>query len=179
MINEQVMSFDNKEPDIAPHVFIAPGAFIIGEVTLGEESNVWFNVVLRGDIDYIRIGKRTNIQDNSVIHVTPGTGPVSIGDDVTVGHGAIIHGATIRDRCLIGMGAIILDGAIIEKNSMVAAGSLVAPGKKFPPGVLIMGSPATVARTLSEDEIKFLLISAEHYVDNAKKYLQILKKRTL
>ncbi len=175
-MSRHVLKYDGKTPDFDSTVFVAPGAFVIGDVTIGKESSVWFNVVIRGDIHYVRIGKRTNIQDNSVIHVTSHTGPVNIGDEVTIGHGAILHGCTIEDRCLIGMGAIILDGAVIEKNCIVAAGALVPPGKRFRSGSLVLGSPATVSRMLTEEELNFLILSANHYVETSSQYIQMLHR---
>lgn len=166
----QVMTWKNKKPELGKDVLVASGARIIGDVVAGAETNIWFNVVIRGDVNTIRIGFRSNIQDNAVVHVTRGTGPTSIGSDVTIGHSAVIHACTIEDNCLVGMGAVILDGAVIRKNSLVAAGSVVTPGKDFPPGSMIMGSPAKVARALTEKEIKSLQESADHYVQLARTY---------
>jgi carbonic anhydrase/acetyltransferase-like protein (isoleucine patch superfamily) len=170
MDGSTVMSWKGLQPEIGKEVFIATGARVIGDVVLGAESNVWFNVVMRADVNSIRVGFRTNIQDNAVVHVTRQTGPTNIGSDVTIGHSAVIHACTIEDNCLIGMGAVILDGARIRKNSLVAAGSIVSPGKDFPPGSLIMGSPAKLARPLSEKEIAGLQDSADHYVELARTY---------
>ena len=170
MEGARVMAWTNMKPELGKDTFIASGAHVIGDVVAGNETNIWFNVVIRGDVNTIRIGFRTNIQDNSVVHVTRGTGPTSIGSDVTIGHSAIIHACTVEDNCLIGMGAVILDGAIIRKNSLVAAGSVVTPGKDFPPGSMIMGSPAKVVRALTEQEIKSIQDSADHYVELARSY---------
>jgi len=170
MEGARVMAWKNKKPELGKDTFIASGAHVIGDVVAGNETNIWFNVVIRGDVNTIRIGFRTNIQDNSVVHVTRGTGPTSIGSDVTIGHSAIIHACTVEDNCLIGMGAVILDGAVIRKNSLVAAGSVVTPGKDFPPGSMIMGSPAKVVRALTEKEIKSIQDSADHYVELARSY---------
>lgn len=170
MEGSQVITWKNKKPDLGPHVLLASGARVIGDVVAGDETNIWFNVVIRGDVNTIRIGFRTNIQDNSVIHVSRGNGPTTIGNDVTIGHSAVIHACTIEDNCLIGMGAVILDGVIIRKNSLVAAGSVVTPGKNFPPGSMIMGSPAKAVRNLTSDEIKSLEASADHYVELARTY---------
>jgi len=133
-------------PTIHSSAFIADSAEVIGDVTIGEESSVWFQTVIRGDVNFIKIGARTNIQDNSVLHVTHDTHPVIIGNDVTAGHRVVIHGCNISDCVLIGIGAIVLDGAIVEENSIVGAGSLVAPGFKVPSGTVVMGVPAKVKR---------------------------------
>jgi len=148
-------------------VYKAEGARIVGDVSIGDESSVWFNAVIRGDSDAIRIGNRVNIQDNCVIHCDKGF-PVSIGNDVTVGHAAIIHGAVIEDNVLIGMGAIVMDGALIRKNSIVAAGALVTGNHEFEEGSLILGNPAKTKRPLSESEIEYNRLSAEHYAALAK-----------
>lgn len=163
-------------PEIHASVFIAGGAIVIGDVKIGEESSVWFNTVIRGDVNYIRIGERTNIQDNSVLHVTSNTHPLVIGHDVTAGHGVILHGCTIKDRALIGMGSTVLDGAIIESDSFIGAGSLVPPGFKVPSGTLVMGVPAKVKRELSEKEIDDIKLSAVNYVRNSRNFIENFKK---
>ncbi|MEY4631142.1 MAG: hypothetical protein RIQ81_1262 [Pseudomonadota bacterium] len=170
MAGSQVMDWKGNRPELGKDVFIASGARVIGDVVLGVGTNVWFNVVIRGDVNSIRVGFRTNIQDNAVVHVTRGTGPTNIGSDVTIGHSAIIHACTVEDNCLIGMGAVILDGARIRKNSLVAAGSVVTPGKDFPAGSMIMGSPAKAVRELTAQEIAGLQDSADHYVELARTY---------
>ncbi len=170
MDGSQILTWKNKKPDLGKNVFVASGARVIGDVVAGNDTNIWFNVVIRGDVNTIRIGFRTNIQDNSVVHVTRGSGPTNIGSDVTIGHSAVIHACTIEDNCLIGMGAVILDGAVICKNSLVAAGSVVTPGKTFPEGSMIMGSPAKAVRSLTPDEINGLQVSADHYVELARTY---------
>jgi carbonic anhydrase/acetyltransferase-like protein (isoleucine patch superfamily) len=152
-------------------VFIAPGAHVMGDVTIGAESSVWFNAVLRGDTDSIRVGRRTNLQDGSVLHADLGV-PCTIGDGVTVGHQAIVHGATVENNVIIGMGAIILNGARIGENSVIAAGALVTEGAVIPPNSLAMGMPAKVKRTLSLEEIERIRQSADHYVENAKRYMK-------
>ena len=159
-------SFKGKIPTLEKNVFIAEGARVIGEVELGAETSVWYNSVIRGDLASIKIGKRANIQDMSVIHVNQGQ-PVIIEDEVSVGHSVILHGCTIKKASLIGMGAIILNGAIIEEESLVAAGSLITENKTFPPRVLIMGSPAKVIRELTEKEILSLRLTAGRYVEKA------------
>ena len=150
-------------------VFIADGAKVIESVEMGEGCGVWFNAVIRGDSNEIKIGKGTNIQDNAVIHTSKSFG-VQIGDNVTIGHGAIVHGCTIGNNVMIGMGAIVLDGAIIEDNCIIGAGALVTQGKRIPSGSLAFGNPAKVVRQLSEDEIRSITENAESYVEKAKKY---------
>ncbi len=170
-----IIPYHGNTPDTQNACFIAPSSDIIGEVFLAEDSSVWFNATLRGDICSITVGKRSNIQDNVVIHVNFDM-PTIIGEEVTIGHGAIIHACTIEDGALIGMGAIILDGAVIGSQSLVAAGSLVPPGKQFPPQVLIMGSPATVIRPLTEKELAGLKKNADHYVGYGKNLTNTLVK---
>jgi len=165
-------------PKIANKTWIAPSADVIGDVTCGEDCSIWFGCVVRGDVHYIKIGKRVNIQDLSMIHVThykktdkSDGNPTIIEDDVTIGHRVMLHGCTIKKACLIGMSATILDGAIIGKESIVGAGALVTKNKVFPPRSLIMGSPAKVVRELSEDEIKELYASASRYVKFKNDYM--------
>jgi gamma-carbonic anhydrase len=159
-------SFKGKMPQLQKNVFIAEGARVIGEVELGEEASVWYNTVIRGDLASIKIGKRTNIQDMSVIHVNQGQ-PVVIEDEVTIGHSVILHGCTIKKSSLIGMGSIILNGSVIQEETLVAAGSLITENKTFPPRVLIMGSPAKVIRELTEQELLSLRTTPGRYVEKA------------
>ena len=147
-----VLPFEGISPDIDPSVFVAAGARIIGDVVIGEKSSVWFNVVIRGDVHSIRIGRRTNIQDLVMCHVTNRKYSLTVGDDVTVGHSAILHGASIHDRVLIGMGAAVLDNAVVESESIVAAGAVVREGFTVPAGTLVAGVPARVIRELSPEE---------------------------
>ncbi len=165
-----IIQYRDKKPIVDSSVFIAPGAYVIGDVVIGEGSSVWYNTVVRGDVNYIRIGRYTNIQDLSVVHVTTEKFPAIVGDYVTIGHKAIVHGCIIGNYCLIGMGSIILDGAKISDYTLVAAGSLVPPGKEYPPGVLLMGVPAKVVRELTEEEKKSIEESAHHYFELAKSY---------
>jgi carbonic anhydrase/acetyltransferase-like protein (isoleucine patch superfamily) len=164
-----IHSFKDQKPTIHESCFIAESADIIGQVTIGENSNIWYNAVLRGDYNYIKVGKNTNIQDNSSVHISE-VYPVIIGDHVTIGHSAIIHACKIGNNTLIGMGAIILDGAEIGEESIIGAGSLVSQGKVIPSGVLALGSPAKVVRELSLEERKGLKKWAEDYVGYAKEY---------
>jgi carbonic anhydrase/acetyltransferase-like protein (isoleucine patch superfamily) len=156
--------FRGRLPVVHPTAFVDDSAQVIGDVEIGDESSVWMNVVVRGDVNDIRIGARTNIQDGTVIHVMHDTHPTRIGDDVTVGHGAIVHGCTVEDRVLVGMGAIILNGARIGHDSIVAAGALVAENTVVPPRSLVMGVPARVRRTLTDVEVASVLESASNYV---------------
>ncbi len=165
-----IIPYRGITPKIHPSVFIAEGAQIIGDVEIGAESSVWFNTVIRGDVHYIRIGERTNIQDNCVLHVTHNTYPLVIGSDVTVGHGAILHAAIIKDRCLIGMGAKVLDDATVGPYAFVAAGSLVLEHFEVPEGALVAGVPARVKRMLSEEEKQQIVQSAHNFVGYVKTY---------
>ncbi len=157
-------------PKLHDSVFRVGSAEIIGDVEVGEDSSLWFHVVVRGDVNIIRIGKRTNVQDGTVIHVTNKTHPTLIGDDVTIGHNVTLHGCTIGNRCLIGMGAVIMDGAVVEDDAMIAAGALVTPGTRVTSGSLFAGSPARCKRTLTADETAFLLKSANNYLEYVKTY---------
>jgi gamma-carbonic anhydrase len=162
-------------PKIAEHVFVAPSASVIGDVEIGESSSLWFGVVLRGDVFPIRIGARTNIQDNSVVHVTGGKTMTTIGDDVTVGHSVIVHGCKVGNRCLLGMGSIVLDGAVVEDESFIAAGSLVPPGMHVPSRSMVMGRPGKVVRTLRPDELEAMDFAARDYVRNARAFISALR----
>lgn len=167
-----VRSFKRNIPDLTQAAFVASSANIIGAVSLEKESSIWYLVALRADLAPIIIGKRSNVQDGSVLHVTEDF-PVFIGDDVTIGHGAIIHGSIIGNRCLIGMGTTILDGVFLEGDILVAAGSLLPPGKRYPAGSLVMGSPAKVVRRLSADELAMLPKHAAEYVALAQEHQKV------
>ncbi|MEO5931474.1 MAG: gamma carbonic anhydrase family protein [Candidatus Kapaibacterium sp.] len=158
-----IIPFEGKMPRIHPDVFIAPGARIIGDVEIGEASSVWFNVVIRGDVHYIRIGRRTNIQDLTMCHVTNRRHALIIGDDVTVGHSAVLHGCTIHERVLVGMGAKVLDRAVVERESLIAAGAVVREGFTVPEGTLVAGVPAKVIRELSDEERCYVAQGAPNY----------------
>jgi len=166
--------WNDIEPTIDPSAFIATGAAVVGDVTLGPDSSVWYGCVLRGDDHWIRVGAGSNIQDGTVIHVSLDTHPTLIGERVTVGHGARLHGCTIGDESLVGIGAIVLDGAELEPGSMLAAGAMLTPGKRVPSGELWAGSPARKLRDLSRDDLDFIRWDAEHYVKLARSY----RKRT-
>lgn len=168
-------------PKIKEGAWIAPGSTVIGNVEIKEDSSIWFGCVIRGDVHYIKIGKRTSIQDLTMIHVThykkedmSDGYPTLIGDDVTIGHRVMLHGCTIEDGCLIGMNATILDGAVIAKESIVGAGALVTKNKKFPPRSLIIGSPAKAVRELTEEEVKELYESAKRYVKFKNEYIDLI-----
>lgn len=160
--------YKDKFPEADQSAFIAPTADIIGEVKIGESSSIWYGAVLRGDDLPIVIGKGSNVQDNCVIHITPMDHSVFIGDYVTVGHSAVLHGCSIGNNCIIGMGSIILDGAEIGENTIVGAGSLVTEKKKIPSGVLCFGSPAKVIRELTAEEINYIRNNAQHYIEKIK-----------
>jgi gamma-carbonic anhydrase len=160
-----IRTFIEKHPIIDPSAFVADDAIVIGDVEVGEEASIWFGSILRGDVNYIRIGARTNIQDATVIHVSLKNHPTILEEEITVGHRVTLHGCYVESGCLIGIGSIILDGARIGRNSLVAAGSLVTPGTEIPPGSLVMGAPAKVKRTLSDDELKGLTRSWKNYVE--------------
>lgn len=172
-----LLKFKQWTPELKKNAWVAEGSSVIGRVKMGEDSAVWFGCVVRGDVHFITIGDRTNIQDLSMIHIThhkkedmSDGHPTIIGDDVTVGHRVMLHGCTIENACLIGMSATILDGAVIGKESIVGASALVTKNKIFPPRSLIMGSPAKVVRTLSDEEVKELYASAARYVKFKNEY---------
>ncbi len=165
-----LIAYRGIEPKIHSTVFIEDSARIIGDVEIGEQSSIWFNAVVRGDVNYIRIGKRTNVQDNSTLHVTKDIFPLIIGSEVTIGHNVILHGCTVRDRCLIGMGSIILDNAEIGEDSIIGAGALVTEGMKVPRGSLVVGLPGKVVRSLKQEEIVRISKSSSNYIEYAKNY---------
>ena len=172
-----IHKFKDSLPKLGKDTWVAPSAYVVGDVSCGEDCSIWFGCVVRGDVNYIKIGSRVNIQDLSMIHVThykkadkSDGNPTVIGDDVTIGHRVMLHGCTIEDASLIGMSATILDGAVIGKESIVGAGALVTKNKVFPPRSLIVGSPAKVIRELSDDEVEELYASASRYVKFKKDY---------
>ena len=170
-----VYELDGTQPRVADSAWVADSAQVMGNVVLGEDSSVWFGTVIRGDTETITVGRGSNIQDASVLHADIGK-PLTIGDNVTVGHQVMLHGCTIGDESLIGIGAIVLNGAKIGRHCLVGAGALVTEGKEFPDGSMIIGSPAKAVRQLTPEQIEGLKLSAQHYVDNARRFRAGLKK---
>jgi carbonic anhydrase/acetyltransferase-like protein (isoleucine patch superfamily) len=165
-----IRSFNDKTPKVHATAFITDDAIVIGDVEIGQEASVWFGSVIRGDVNYIRIGDRTNIQDACVIHVSSRDHPTILEDKITVGHRVTLHGCHVESGCLIGIGSILLDGSRIGRNSLVAAGSLVTPGTQIPPESLVLGSPARVKRQLTPDELAYLDRSWQNYVELSRRY---------
>ncbi|MGD1045785.1 MAG: gamma carbonic anhydrase family protein [Bacteroidota bacterium] len=165
-----IIPYKDRKPALHASVFVADGAKIIGDVEFGEHSGIWFNAVIRGDMNFIHIGSRTNVQDNSVLNVTSKTAPLNIGSNVTIGHSVILHGCTIDDCCLIGMSAVVLDKVHVHQNSMIAAGAIVLEGFDVPEGMLVVGIPATGKRALTEEEKQFIRQSATNYVGYIQAY---------
>jgi carbonic anhydrase/acetyltransferase-like protein (isoleucine patch superfamily) len=170
-----VYQLDEHVPQLAPGAWVADSAQVIGNVQLGENASVWFGAVLRGDNEVLRVGRNSNIQDGSVVHSDPGF-PMTLGDDVTIGHQVMLHGCTIGDGSLVGIHAVVLNGARIGRYCLVGAGSLVTEGKEFPDGSLIMGTPARVVRPLTPEQLAGLARGAVHYVENARRYAAGLRK---
>ena len=167
-----VAAFRGIAPRLASGVFIAPSATVIGNVVLAEDSSVWFGSVLRGDVGAIAIGKRTNVQDLSMVHLTGGVSETRIGDDVTVGHGVILHGCSVGDRCLVGMGSLLLDNVQIGEDCLIGAGSLLPPGMVVPPRSFVLGRPARVLRAVSDEEVLLAVERARHYVELARAHAE-------
>ncbi len=165
-----ILPFEGMTPRIAEDVFVAPNATLIGDVTVGQGSSIWFGCVVRGDVFEIRIGERTNIQDGTIVHVTGGKLGTYIGSDITIGHAAIIHACQLEDGCFVGMGATILDGVVVESQGMVAAGAVVTPGKRIKRGELWGGNPARFLRTLRDEEIAYFPVSVDIYAKLAQRY---------
>ncbi len=174
--NGSIITFKGITPKIHSSAFICEGARIIGDVEIGEDCSVWYNTVIRGDVHYIRIGDRTNIQDMSMLHVTNGKFPLNIGNDVLIGHSVSLHGCTLKDKCMIGIGAIILDGAVVNSHSLVAAGALVREGFEVPEGVLVAGVPAKVIRKLTDAEKDKIDYMVNHYVEYVRDYRDAFAK---
>jgi gamma-carbonic anhydrase len=165
-----IKPFKNLAPKIHETAFITDDAIVIGDVEIGENASVWFGSIVRGDVNYIRIGARTNLQDGTIVHVTSNDHPTVLENDITVGHRVTLHGCYVETGCLIGIGAILLDGVRVGRNSLVAAGSLLTPGSVIPPGSLVMGSPAKVKRALTEEEIDAIARNVATYVDLSAVY---------
>ena len=178
MSKSNIKSYKGISPNIGKDVFIEDSAVLYGDITLNDDVSIWPLVAARGDVNTINIGARTNIQDGTVLHVTrkspsnPNGNPLYIGDDVTIGHKAMLHGCTVGNRVLVGMGAIIMDGVVVGDDCIIGAGSLVPPNKKLEPGYLYVGNPAKQARPLKESEIEFLKVSAINYVKLKNEYLE-------
>ena len=166
-----IKEFNNHNPQIGENVYISENAVVIGNVNIGDHVNIWFGSTIRGDVHFIKIGDRTNIQDNSVVHVTENQSPTTIGSGVTVGHGSIIHGCKIENDCLIGMGAIIMDDALVGEGSLIGAGSLIPPKMQIPKNSLVIGSPGKIVREVSKDERKMILERSQEYIDLASIYI--------
>lgn len=165
-----IHQYRGASPKVHPTAFVETSAHVIGDVELGEDASVWFNAVIRGDVNYIRIGRGTNIQDGTVIHVNRHGSPALVEEFVTVGHGARLHGCHIKSHSLIGIGAIVLDGAVLEEECLVAAGSLVAPGTSVPRGSVLMGSPAKVRRQVTVEDLELIRRSARNYIELKDQY---------
>ncbi len=166
-----LLPFKDKSPIVHASALVMESAQVIGDVEIGEQSSVWFNTVVRGDVNYIRIGKRTNIQDCSVLHVSRRTYPLIVGDEVTVGHSVTLHACVVKSRCLIGMGSIVMDGVEVGEDSIIGAGAVVTAKTIIPPRSMVLGFPAKVKRELTEDEIRQIRESAAHYVGDIEAYL--------
>jgi carbonic anhydrase/acetyltransferase-like protein (isoleucine patch superfamily) len=168
--NASIITYKGITPSIHPSVFLCEGVRIIGDVEIGEDSSVWYNTVIRGDVNYIKIGNRTNIQDMSMLHVTIKKHPLVIGNDITIAHSVTLHGCTVKDKAMVGIGAICLDGSVVESNSIVAAGALVREGFVVPEGTLVAGVPAKVVKELASEEIEHLTEIAPRYVGYVREY---------
>lgn len=171
MPGSNLLPYRGKLPKLGHQVFLAAGTQLIGDLEVGDDSSFWFNTVVRADCNFIRIGARTNVQDGTVIHVTNSLYPTYIGDEVTIGHNATLHGCRIQNRCLIGMGAVVMDDVTVESNCIVAAGALLTPGKTFPSGYLIKGAPAKAVRPLSQEELASLERSYLYYLEYKSHYI--------
>lgn len=166
-----ISSFEMRAPKLGKNIFVAPSAHVMGQVELGDDVNIWYGCVLRGDVGKITVGARTNIQDLSVMHVTSGQFDTHIGANVTVGHRAILHGCTVHDNVLVGMGATVMDGVVVEPYCVIGAGALLSPGKRIPSGSLVTGAPGRVVRQLTDSERHAIDESAQHYVDLGHRHL--------
>ncbi len=167
-----IRSFEGKTPKTGDDVYLADNAVLVGDVEVGARSSIWFGSVLRGDMHYIRVGEETSIQDGSILHITSGRHATTVGSRVTIGHSCTLHGCTVRDLCIIGMGTVVLDNAEIGERCVIAAGSVVTPGTKIPAGSLAVGAPARVKRDLTQGELDWVQSSAQTYVELAQRYLR-------
>ena len=167
-----IKQFERIKPKLGRDVYISESAAVIGDVILGNEVNIWFGAVLRADMHYIKVGSRSNIQDNAVVHVTTAVSPTTIGSNVTVGHGAIIHGCTIEDNCMIGMGSVVMDDAVVGAGSLIGAGALVPPNMKIQPKSLVVGMPGKVVREVTDEEYQMIIDRPQEYIDLAEQYLK-------
>ncbi|HZP43730.1 MAG TPA: gamma carbonic anhydrase family protein [Candidatus Binatia bacterium] len=165
-----IAPFGDKRPAIDPTAWVVDSAVVLGDVVLGPEASLWFGAVVRGDVERIRIGARSNVQDNATVHVTGGRWPTLVGAGVTVGHAVVLHGCTIGDDCLVGIGAVVLDGAVVEPECLIGAGALVTPGTRIPARSLVLGSPARRVRALTDEEVAQVRQSAANYVEHARRY---------
>lgn len=172
-----ILPYRGDSPELAPDAFVAPNVSVIGDVHVGAQSSLWFGAVLRGDVMPIRVGARTSIQDNSVVHATGGWWPTDVGDDCVVGHSVILHGCTVGSRVLVGMGAILMDEVEVADDSIIGAGSLLTPRTKIPSGVLAVGRPAKVVRDLRPEELASIREGVETYVAKGREYLEALRSR--
>jgi carbonic anhydrase/acetyltransferase-like protein (isoleucine patch superfamily) len=169
-----ILPFRGKAPRLLPEAYVAPTAVVIGDVELGERASLWFHTVARADVHHIRIGRNTNVQDGSLLHVTRGTHPLVIGDDVSIGHGVIVHGCTLGHRVLVGMGAVVLDGARIGDESIVGAGAVVPEGASFPPGSVLLGVPARRVRAVTPPDIERILGTRDDYLALSREYRETI-----
>lgn len=169
-----ILPWNGVYPVIAPDAFVAPSATIVGDTQIGAKASIWFNVVLRGDVNYIRVGERTNIQDGTVVHVSSKDHPTIIGTDVLIGHMAMIHACTLEDGCFVGMSATVMDGAVVEKGAMIAAGALIAPGKRVIAGQLWAGTPAKSIRDVTPEEAASFPDQIQRYVDLGQSYRDLV-----
>ena len=165
-----IAALGSRTPRIDPTAFVVDSAVVVGDVVLGPDASVWFHAVVRGDVERVRIGARSNVQDNATVHVTRDRWPTIVGDEVTVGHAAVLHGCTVGDHCLVGIGAIVLDGVVVEPECLIGAGALVTPGTHIPARSLVLGSPARRVRELRADEVTRLHASAASYLDHVRTY---------
>jgi carbonic anhydrase/acetyltransferase-like protein (isoleucine patch superfamily) len=170
MERDMIAAFGERVPRVDPTAFVVDSAVVIGDVELGSEASVWFHAVVRGDVERVRIGARSNVQDNATVHVTRARWPTVVGAGVTVGHAAVLHGCTIGDHCLVGIGAIVLDGVVVEDECLIGAGALLTPGTRVPARSLVLGTPARRVRELGKDEVARLHASAESYLAHVAAY---------